>query len=107
MKAKKYFYVLRPLLACLWIMERQCPPPMLFAELKAAYLDKHIVSDVNYLLDIKIKSPEIKTIPAIDSITDYILHSMKEIQEYLQTLPKREEKTWDKLNEFFLSELYR
>ena len=106
-KAKKYFYVLRPLLACLWIMERQCPPPMLFAELKAAYLDKHIVSDVDYLLDIKIKSPEIKTIPAIDSITDYILHSMKEIQEYLQTLPKREEKTWDKLNEFFLSELYR
>ena len=107
MKAKKYFYVLRPLLACLWIMERQCPPPMLFDELRAAYLDKSIESDVDYLLNIKIKSPEIKTIPAIDTITDYILRSMKEIQEYLQSLPKREKKSWDKLNNFFLSELYQ
>ena len=106
-KAKKYFYVLRPLLACLWIMERQCPPPMLFDELRAAYLDKSIESDVDYLLNIKIKSPEIKTIPAIDTITDYILRSMKEIQEYLQSLPKREKKSWDKLNNFFLSELYQ
>ena len=80
---------------------------MLFDELKAAYLDKRIESDVDYLLNIKINSPEIKTIPAIDSITDYILRSMEEIQEYLQTLPKRKEKPWGKLNEFFLSELYQ
>ena len=29
-KAKKYFYVLRPVLACRWVLEKQTPPPMLF-----------------------------------------------------------------------------
>ena len=32
-KAKKYFYVLRPILACRWILEKQVPPPMRFSEL--------------------------------------------------------------------------
>ena len=30
-KAKKYFYVLRPILACRWILEKGTPPPMLFS----------------------------------------------------------------------------
>ena len=30
-KLKKYFYVLRPILACRWILEKQTPPPMLFS----------------------------------------------------------------------------
>ena len=37
-KAKKYFYVLRPLLACKWILRTNTPPPMLFSDLKAAEL---------------------------------------------------------------------
>lgn len=32
-KYKKYFYVLRPILACKWIAEKKCPPPVLFSEL--------------------------------------------------------------------------
>ena len=32
-KAKKYFYVLRPLLADQWILKTGTPPPMLFSEL--------------------------------------------------------------------------
>lgn len=106
-KAKKYFYVLRPLLACRWIMERQCPPPMLFDDLKKAYLDRSIEDNVDYLLNIKVNSPEIKTIPAIEKINTYILRSMEEIETYLQTLPKKEEKSWDMLNAFFTAELFR
>lgn len=30
-RAKKYFYVLRPVLACRWILDRGTPPPMLFS----------------------------------------------------------------------------
>ena len=37
-RAKKYFYVLRPVLACRWILEKQTPPPMLFSELASAEL---------------------------------------------------------------------
>lgn len=32
-RVKKYFYVLRPVLACRWILDRGTPPPMLFSEL--------------------------------------------------------------------------
>ena len=39
-KAKKYFYVLRPILACLWILEKGTPPPMLFSELLESQLDE-------------------------------------------------------------------
>lgn len=35
-RAKKYFYVLRPLLACRWIFRTNTPPPMRFAELVAS-----------------------------------------------------------------------
>ena len=30
-RAKKYFYVLRPVLACRWILDRGTPPPMLLS----------------------------------------------------------------------------
>ena len=38
-KAKKYFYVLRPVLACRWILDKGSPPPMLFSELMEAELN--------------------------------------------------------------------
>lgn len=48
MKYKKYFYVLRPLLACKWIEEKKCPPPVLFDELvieeKLSYYKASIAS---------------------------------------------------------------
>ncbi|MBO4972038.1 MAG: nucleotidyltransferase domain-containing protein [Clostridia bacterium] len=32
-RLKKYFYVLRPILACRWILSEGTPPPMLFRTL--------------------------------------------------------------------------
>ena len=104
-KAKKYFYVLRPLLACQWIMDKGTPPPMLFAELKDAYLDPRVEADVNALLHIKTHSNEIQTIPPVVKLQDYILRSMEEIQTYLNATSPVAEKPWDKLNAFFLSEV--
>ena len=52
-RLKKYFYVLRPLLACKWILSEGTPPPMLFSELMDKYLDESIKSDVLKLLDLK------------------------------------------------------
>ena len=53
-RAKKYFYVLRPILACRWVLERGTPPPMRFDELAAAELPQALRADVAYLLDLKI-----------------------------------------------------
>lgn len=52
-KVKKYFYVLRPVLACRWILEKKTPPPMLFSELMEAELPDALRTDVNRLLDLK------------------------------------------------------
>lgn len=104
-KAKKYFYVLRPVLACKWILDRQTPPPMLFSDLMAAQLDDALKPDVNRLLDIKMNAPELKEIPKINRINDYIEQSFDEITQRLESIPAQPAKSWDRLNELFLSEI--
>lgn len=41
-RIKKYFYVLRPLLAAKWILDKECPPPMLFSDLMKSELNESI-----------------------------------------------------------------
>lgn len=104
-RAKRYFYVLRPLFACRWIMERGTPPPVPFAPLREAYCEESIRGDVARLLDIKIHSPEIQTIPPIPAVDEYILRTAAAVEDYLNAMPSEPPKPWDALNEFFLSEL--
>ena len=39
-RLKKYFYVLRPLLACKWIYSKNTPPPILFSQLMDSILEE-------------------------------------------------------------------
>ena len=57
-KLKKYFYVIRPLLACKWILDRNCPPPMLFSELVEAVLEPEMRPIIANLLERKMNMPE-------------------------------------------------
>lgn len=104
-KAKKYFYVLRPVLACRWIMEKGTPPPMLFSELMDAELPKELAREVEKLLDLKVHSPEIKEIPRINKINEYLDISLFEIQEKAQTMDEAKTIEWTALNELFLEEI--
>ena len=104
-KAKKYFYVLRPVLACRWIMEKGTPPPMLFSELMDAELPKELAREVEKLLDLKVHSPEIKEIPRINKINEYLDVSLFEIQEKAQTMEEAKTIEWTALNELFLEEI--
>lgn len=101
-KLKKYFYVLRPILACRWILEKQLPPPMLFSELADACLDKALVPSVTELLRMKMETPELGTGPRIDIINDYIESSIEEIEQSIQAMPAEENMPWDELNRLFL-----
>lgn len=47
---KKYFYALRPILACNWVLEQNSPPPVPFAELVEAELPPYLNSSVQHLL---------------------------------------------------------
>lgn len=100
-RQKKYFYVLRPILACRWILEKQTPPPMLFTELMNFCLDKSMVPVVNNLLHAKITTPEIELVPRIDAINDYLDASIAEIEQSIQSLRDEEHVTWDALNQLF------
>ena len=101
-KLKKYFYVLRPILACRWILEKQTPPPMLFSALADVCLDEALVPAVTDLLRLKMETPEIGLGPRIDIINDYLDASIEEVDRLIQAIPGDEKVTWDELNRLFL-----
>jgi predicted nucleotidyltransferase len=100
-KLKKYFYVIRPILAATWILDEKCPPPMLFSELVDAKLDNSIKPAVEDLLEIKISAPEITTGPRLDELNVYIEKSIVQLEEEAKRLPREEKREWDRLNELF------
>ena len=104
-KAKKYFYVLRPVLACRWILDKGTPPPMLFSELVEAELDPALLPDVDRLLDLKMNAPEIKTIPKIESVNRYLDSSIEEVRSRIVQLPEDTNHGWEELDRLFLSQL--
>ena len=104
-RLKKYFYVLRPLLACKWILAEGTPPPMLFSELMDKYLDKSICADVLKLLDLKMNKPEIAEGKRFERINEYLDRNILEIDEQIKNLPSSREQSWDELNKVFLSVL--
>ena len=104
-KAKKYFYVLRPVLACRWILQQSTPPPMLFSELMDSQVPEEFRPEVERLLDLKIHSPEVKEIPRINSINEYLDASISEIKGILQTMEESKAPDWVELNSLFLQEL--
>jgi predicted nucleotidyltransferase len=102
-KFKKYFYVLRPLLACKWILAEGTPPPMLFSSLMEKYLDEEIKPDVEKLLDLKMNTPEIGEGTRFDRVNDYIEKNIKAVDAMIAELPKEDIRGWDDLNYIFLS----
>ncbi len=104
-KAKKYFYVLRPILACRWILDHGTPPPMLFSELVKSELDSAVSKDVVRLLDLKMNSPETKIIPRVESLNKYLENSMEEVQTRIRQMPEDTHHDWEELNQIFLSQL--
>lgn len=72
-KSKKYFYVLRPLLACEWVELKSSPPPMEFETLLNELLRDNIIrNEVDVLLIKKKSGLEMGEIPRIDLFNEYI-----------------------------------
>lgn len=104
-KYKKYFYVLRPILACRWIINEGTPPPMLFAELAEKYLDDSIKNDVEKLLEIKMKTSESGMGKPFYAVNLYIEKELEEINEIIENLPHKPRESFEELNGIFLSML--
>lgn len=103
-KPKKYFYALRPILACRWIEKYHSVPPILFDDLVKELLPDEMKEHVLRLLDTKVKGPEGMEIDPIMPIQYYIIKNIKELNAYVQSV-REEKKEWEALNQFFLEEL--
>lgn len=104
-KLKKYFYVLRPILACKWILDKNSPPPMLFTELVDAELEDELKPIVAELLDKKINTPEIQMIPRIDVLNDYIERKIQALRVTVAEMPEVSRGDYGRLNQIFLQSL--
>ena len=78
---------------------------MLFSELEEHELPAALKKEVDTLLDIKINSPEIKEIPRIDALNEFLDEEISSIESKIDTMKEEKNNDWDKLNEFFLSVL--
>ena len=101
-RAKKYFYVLRPVLACKWILHRHTKPPMLFRELMNSELEESLKPVVERLLDIKMNAPEIKEIPKVVEINRYLDETINTVRQDIFAYPGEHRPDWTPLNELFL-----
>ena len=100
-RIKKYLYVLRPLLAAQWILDKKVAPPMLFDELVDAELDEELRPELNCLLEMKKTLPEMGMAPKVQVFNDYIERVMPEIKDVTEKLEETE-KDWGVLNGLFL-----
>ena len=101
-RLKKYFYALRPILACEWVADRETPPPMLFDELKEAYLPEKYVQAVNGLVELKKSTPEIGTGKRIELLDEYLNERMEFFKEFSHSIKNEGVASWEKLNAIFV-----
>lgn len=101
-RLKKYLYVIRPLLACHWILNHQTPPPMLFNELVKAELSQDMKPHIDKLLELKIQSNETDMHPRIEPINQWIDQEFILLQAKINNLQQEKCHDWQPLNDIFL-----
>lgn len=100
-KFKKYFYVLRPLLACRWILERNEPAPMEFEKLMELALPDDIRSEIERLLVLKTTLGEAAVGAPIAMLNEYMTRQLEELEKQLQAVPVPTRKNISELNNCF------
>ena len=85
-KIKKYFYVLRPILAAKWIEKYNTIPPVEFQTLLDDMILPGELKDViNTLLERKIAGEELNLEPRIDVINQYLNHEIEHLVVYTKS----------------------
>jgi len=101
-KYKKYFYVIRPILACKWIEKYGSPAPVLFDVLKEKMLDEEMKGIINQLLEVKTKMNESEKGVRVDSVNNYIEKELAFYDESIKMMNNDTKKDWDDLNNVFV-----
>lgn len=87
---KKYFYVLRPILACEWTEKRGTMAPVAFPQLVRAILpeDSELKRVILHLLERKIAGDEMDLEPRIEPINAYIEEKIAYYEQAASAMPE-------------------
>lgn len=104
-KYKKYFYVLRPILACKWIEAHRCPPPVLFRELADEMLEAEMRPIVSRLVQIKMQMAETEKGKRIDKLNAYMEEKLAFYKHKAEEMQDDRKSGWDELDGLFVKML--
>jgi len=103
-RTKKYFYVLRPILACMWIKEFNEPPPMEFEKLLSLISsEQSLLKEILALLDRKRRGVELGVEKRINIINEFIEHKFDYFETVVTEYQEQEKPDRKKLDFVFRS----
>lgn len=97
---KKYFYVLRPLLAIRWLESQRTPAPIEFATLCERLQDAALRESIDALVERKSRSLETERVAAIPELNAFIADELQRLENYSDA-PQYQPETFNKLNALF------
>ncbi|QED48255.1 nucleotidyltransferase domain-containing protein [Cytobacillus dafuensis] len=101
-KIKKYFYVLRPILAAKWIEKYNSIPPIQFQSLLEEILPSGELRDeIDTLLKRKMAGEELDLEPRIDFINQYLNNEIVHLEAYAKSLNIHIPDPTERLNQLF------
>lgn len=90
-KIKKYFYVLRPILACMWIEKEKSMPPMEFEKLLSVQkLDQEVANTITELLRRKKSGKELDAEDRIEVLIDFLEEKLDFFENYVKKLASKQ-----------------
>lgn len=97
---KKYFYVLRPLLAVRWLERYGTAAPIEFSKLRHLIDDQHLLADIDALLARKRAAPEMGLDLPVQSINDFVERELDRLESIVPAAFQRGD-VLPNLNEVF------
>lgn len=106
-RLKKYFYVLRPVLACDWIKEQNDFPPMEFEKLLDAQVsDTRIRREIDELLKRKIAGDEMKEEPKIEVLNKFLEEKINFYSDFVGQIEANEKPNTNLLDAIFKETIF-
>ncbi len=104
-RTKKYFYVIRPVLACQWIERTDTMAPTEFQTLFDTVEDGALKNEIEKLLVRKRSGDELGEEPKIQIINDFLEEQIQYYANYVKQFAVKKQPDTGKLNEFFRTTL--
>ena len=106
-KSKKYFYVLRPVLACDWIKEKNSFPPMEFQGLVDSQVkDERMKFEITALLERKMAGEELKEEPKIEILNEFLESKIEFYKNFVEQIEPNDKPQTEMLDALFKETIY-